>query len=179
MNYQVRIQKNKDFQILENNLPIIKGTRPKWYSSLISFFFNNKTYQIKKKNFWKSEYEITASGKKVGTILTRSIKKPRGNFIQVYENNSVKNEYSMISTTKTIFGYARVFTLINNENEVLKINYNWKKHSWRKYTEQISVDIIDIQEGSPELSVYSLYLMRIIQQQEAAANSGGGAMMHG
>ena len=38
MNYQVRIQKNKDFQILENNLPIIKGTRPKWYSSLISFF---------------------------------------------------------------------------------------------------------------------------------------------
>ena len=52
MNYQVRIQKRKDFQILENNMPIIKGAKPKWYSSEIVFFFNNKTYQIKKKSFW-------------------------------------------------------------------------------------------------------------------------------
>ena len=27
MNYKVRIQKNKDFQILENNMPIVKGTK--------------------------------------------------------------------------------------------------------------------------------------------------------
>jgi hypothetical protein len=39
MNYKVRIQKNKDFQIIENNMPIIKGTRPKWYSNEILFFY--------------------------------------------------------------------------------------------------------------------------------------------
>jgi len=179
MNYQVRIQKRKDFQILENNMPIIKGAKPKSYSSEIVFFFNNKTYQIKKKSFWKSDYEITASGKKIGNILIRSFKKPRGNFIQILENNIVKYEYYMIFTTKSIFGYARTFTLKNNEDEVLKINYDWKKQSWIKYTEEISVDIINNQESTPDLSVYSLFLMRLIQQQEAAANSGGGAMIHG
>ena len=46
MNYQVRIQKRKDFQILENNMPIIKGAKPKWYSSEIVFFFNNKKTKI-------------------------------------------------------------------------------------------------------------------------------------
>ena len=85
----------------------------------------------------------------------------------------------MIFTTKSIFGYARTFTLKNNEDEVLKINYDWKKQSWIKYTEEISVDIINNQESTPDLSVYSLFLMRLIQQQEAAANSGGGAMIHG
>ena len=103
MNYKVRIQKNKDFQILENNTPIVKGTKRKWYSSEILFFYNNRTFQIKKKSFWKGEYEITASGKKVGNILIRSVKKPLGNFIQIYENNSFKYEYSMTSTSKSIW----------------------------------------------------------------------------
>ena len=103
MNYKVRIQKNKDFQILENNMPIVKGTKPKWYSSEILFFYNNRTFQIKKKKFWKGEHEITASGKKVGNILIRSFKKPLWNFIHVYENNSFKDEYSMTSSSKSIW----------------------------------------------------------------------------
>ena len=47
MNYKVRIQKNKDFQILENNMPIVKGSKPKWCSSEILFFLNNRTFHIK------------------------------------------------------------------------------------------------------------------------------------
>tara|TARA_B110000459_G_scaffold35730_1_gene38018 strand:- start:238 stop:777 length:540 start_codon:yes stop_codon:yes gene_type:complete len=179
MNYKVRIQKNKDFQILENNTPIVKGTKPKWYSSEISFFYNNRTFQIKKKSFWKGEHEITASGKKVGNILIRSVKKPLGNFIQVYENNSFKDEYSMTSTSKSIWSSEKTYSLFNKDNEILKINYSWKKHSWIKYTEEISVDSFNTQGASPELIVYSLFLMRLIQQQEAAANSGGGAMIYG
>ena len=179
MNYKVRIQKNKDFQILENNMPIVKGTKPKWYSSEILFFFNNRTFQIKKKSFWKSTHEITASGKKVGDILIRSIKKPLGNFIQIYENNSFKDEYSMTSTSKSIWSSEKTYSLFSKDNEILKINYSWKKHSWIKYTEEISVDSFNTQGDSPELIVYSLFLMRLIQQQEAAANSGGGAMIYG
>tara|TARA_Y100000385_G_scaffold130568_1_gene135868 strand:- start:180 stop:719 length:540 start_codon:yes stop_codon:yes gene_type:complete len=179
MNYKVRIQKNKDFQIIENNMPIIKGTRPKWYSNEILFFFNNRTFQIKKKSFWKSVHEITASGKKVGNILIRSIKKPLGNFIQVYENNSLKDEYSMTSTSKSMWSSEKTYSLFNKDNEILKINYSLKKHSWIKYTEEISVDSINSQGDSPELIVYSLFLMRLIQRQEAAASSGGGVMIHG
>ena len=129
MNYKVSVQKNKDFQILENNMTILKGTKPKWYSNEILFFFNNRTFQIKKKSFWKSEHEITASVKKIGNILIRSIKKPIGNFIQSYENNSFKDEYSMTSTSKSIWSSEKTYSLFNKDNEILKINYSWKKHS--------------------------------------------------
>ena len=128
MNYKVRIQKNKDFQILENNMPIVKGSKPKWYSSEILFFLNNRTFQIKKKSFWKSVHEITASGKKVGDIFIRGFKKPLGNFIQIYENNSFKDEFSMTSTSKSIWSSEKTYSLFNKDNEILKINYSWKKH---------------------------------------------------
>jgi len=179
MNYKVRIQKNKDFQILENNMPIVKGSKPKWCSSEILFFLNNRTFQIKKKSFWKSLHEITASGKKVGDIFIRGFKKPLGNFIQIYENNSFKDEFSMTSTSKSIWSSEKTYSLFNKDNEILKINYSWKKYSWIKYTEEISVDSFNTQGDSPELIVYSLFLMRLIQQQEAAVNSGGGAMIYG
>ena len=51
----INIEKNlKDWQILEDNEVIIRAKRPKWYSSEIRFFFNGKTYQLKKKSVWKS-----------------------------------------------------------------------------------------------------------------------------
>jgi hypothetical protein len=53
MNYKVRIQKNKDFQILENNMPIVKGSKPKWYSSEILFFLIIELFKLKRKVFGK------------------------------------------------------------------------------------------------------------------------------
>lgn len=170
MNYKVRIQKHKDFQILENNMPIIKGSRPKWYSSAIIFFYNNKTYEIKKASFWKSQYKVTAGGIEVAKIVVKSLK---GYFIQVLENNRIKEEYTVLKTAKSIWSSARIYTVLNNQNEILKIDYKWLKHSWIKYTEDISIEIVQSEEGTPELMVYSLFIMRLIQQAEAAASSGG------
>lgn len=170
MNYKVRIQKHKDFQILENNMPIIKGSRPKWYSSAIIFFYNNKTYEIKKASFWKSQYTVTAGGIEVAKIVVKSLK---GYFIQVLENNRIKEEYTVLKTTKSMWSSARIYTVLNNQNEILKIDYKWLKHSWIKYTEDISIEIVQSEEGTPELMVYSLFVMRLIQQAEAAASSGG------
>ena len=49
---KVNIEKNnKDFQIIENEEVLIRGIKPKWYSSQINFFYNSRTYQIKKKSF--------------------------------------------------------------------------------------------------------------------------------
>ena len=93
--------------------------------------------------------------------------------IQVLENNRIKEEYTVLKTTKSIWSSARIYTVLNNQNEILKIDYKWLKHSWIKYTEDISVEIVQPKEGTPELMVYSLFVMRLIQQAEAAASSGG------
>ena len=66
---RVNIEKNnKDWQIIEDNEAVIKATRPKWYSSEVRFFYNGKTYQLKKKNFWKSTIEILQGGQLIGSI---------------------------------------------------------------------------------------------------------------
>ena len=66
---KVNIENNlKEWQILEDNEVIIRAKKPKWYSSEISFFFNGKTYQLKKKSFWKSTIDILQGGQTVGSI---------------------------------------------------------------------------------------------------------------
>ena len=49
---RVNFEKNyKDWQIIDDDETIIKATKPKWYSSEVRFFYNGKTYQLKKKSF--------------------------------------------------------------------------------------------------------------------------------
>ena len=59
---------SKDFKITDNKKVIIKGHRPKWYSPEIHFFYNNKTYEIKKKGFWSASFIIMESGRQIGEI---------------------------------------------------------------------------------------------------------------
>lgn len=161
----------KDFQILESNIPIIKGSRPSWFSSKIIFFYNNKTYEIQKISFWKSQYKVTAGGVEVAKIILKSLK---GYFIQILENGRIKEEYSVTKTTKSMWSSATIYNVIYNNSEILKIDYKWLKHSWIKYTEDISVEVLDEERGGPDVTVYSLFLMRIIQQAEAASAGGVG-----
>ena len=161
----------KDFQILESNIPIIKGSRPSWFSSKIIFFYNNKTYEIQKISFWKSQYKVTAGGVEVAKIIVKSLK---GYFIQILENGRIKEEYSVTKTTKSMWSSATIYNVIYNNSEILKIDYKWLKHSWIKYTEDISVEVLDKERGGPDVTVYSLFLMRIIQQAEAASTGGVG-----
>ena len=161
----------KDFQILENNIPIIKGSRPSWFSSKIIFFYNNKTYEIQKISFWKSQYKVTAGGVEVAKIIVKSLK---GYFIQILENGITKEEYSVTKTTKSMWSSARIYTVLYKNSQILKIDYKWLKYSWIRYTEDISIEVLDENRGGPNVIVYSLFLMRIIQQAEAAAVSGGG-----
>ena len=173
MNYKVRYHlSKKDFEILENNLPIIKGSRPSWFSSKIIFFYNNKTYEIQKISFWKSQYKVTAGGVEVAKIIVKTLK---GYFIQILENGRIKEEYSFVKTAKSIWSSARIYTVLYKNTEILKIDYKWLKHSWIKYTEDISIEVLDENRGYPDIIVYSLFLMRISQQAEAASASGGAA----
>ena len=90
------------------------------------------------------------------------------------ENGRIKEEYSVTKTTKSMWSSARIYNVIYNNSEVLKIDYKWLKHSWIKYTEDISVEVLDEERGGPDVTVYSLFLMRIIQQAEAASTGGVG-----
>jgi hypothetical protein len=117
MNYKVRYHLGKkDFQIIENNLPIIKGSRPSYFSSKIIFFYNNKTYEIQKISFWKSQYKVTAGGVEVAKIIVKTLK---GYFIQILENGRIKEEYSFVKTAKSIWSSARIYTVLYKNTEIL------------------------------------------------------------
>ena len=165
MNIKVNIEKNnKDFQILQDNEVIIKGVKPKWYSQHIRFFYNNKTYEIKKKSFWSSGYIILRSGSLIGSI---PFNWKKGHYIELDENNGVKKQYWLGEKKKggTSFDSDTIYTLLEGGTKsILEIHYSWKK--WKEHME---IDILDKNNDSYELLIYALYLMR--QQQQAAASA--------
>ena len=165
MNIKVNIEKNnKDFQILEDNQVIIKGVKPKWYSQQIRFFYNNRTYEIKKKSFWSSEHIILRSGSLIGSI---PFNWKKGHYIELDEHNEVKKQYWLGEKKKggTSFDSDTIYTLLEGGTKsILEIHYSWKK--WKEHME---IEILDKNDDSYELLIYALYLMR--QQQEAAAAS--------
>ncbi len=161
---KVNIEKNlKDWQILEDNEVIIRAKRPKWYSSEISFFFNGKTYQLKKKSFWKSTIDIFQGGQTIGSI-THSY--PTGYKVNI--NNS-KKIYSLSQVNKGgMWRVEREYTF--NElgpKPIFKINYSKKNFG----KETIEINKVDLDSSNYDLIMYGLKLMRLTQAAEAAAAS--------
>ncbi len=161
---KVNIEKNlKDWQILEDNEVIIRAKRPKWYSSEISFFFNGKTYQLKKNSFWKSTIDIFQGGQTIGSI-THSY----STGYKVNINNS-KKIYSLSKVNKGgMWRVEREYTF--NElgpKPMFKINYSKKNFG----NETIEIDKVDLDSSNYDLIMYGLKLMRLTQASEAAAAS--------
>ena len=161
---KINIEKNlKDWQILEDNEVIIRAKRPKWYSSEISFFFNGKTYQLKKKSFWKSTIDIFQGGQTIGSI-TYSL----SDGYQVNMNNS-KKKYSLNQVNKGgLWRLEREYTF--NElgpKPIFIINYSKKNFG----KEIIEISKVDLDSSNYDLLMYGLKLMRLTQASEAAAAS--------
>ena len=167
MNIKVNIEKNnKDFQILQDNEVIIKGVKPKWYSQHIRFFYNNKTYEIKKKSFWSSGYIILRSGSLIGSI---PFNWKKGHYIELDEHNEVKKQYWLGEKKKggTSFDSDTIYTLLEGGTKsILEIHYSWKK--WKEHME---IEILDKNDDSYKLLIYALFLMRQKQQAEASATT--------
>ena len=164
MNIKVNIHKNqKNFDILENNEVVIKALRPKWYSQQIRFFLNNRTYEIKKKSFWGSSYIITMSGNLIGAI---PFDWKKGHYIDLYQG---KKQYWIKSTRNGgIFSSSKVHSLLEGGvKSIIEIHYSWKK--WK---ENIEVEILEKDDYSYELIMYAYFLMRLKQQAESTAASG-------
>jgi len=162
MNIKLNIEKNnKDFQILEDNEVIIKGVKPKWYSQQIRFFYNNRTYEIKKKSFWSSRFQILQSGSLIGDI---PFNWKTGHHINLHQTNK---KYWIKSTSKSMWKSDKTYSLLEEGvKSIIAIHYSWKK--WK---ENIEIEILD-NNVDYELIIYGLFLMRQQQQGEAAAAAG-------
>ena len=163
---KVNIEKNnKDFQILENQEVLIRGIKPKWYSSSINFFYNSRTYQIKKKSFWSSSYDIFLGSKIVG-ILNYQWK--TGGYLLVM--NESKKIYSLAqSNTGGLWRNEKLYTLLEDGiKPVLTINYSYKK--WK---ENIEIEKINLIDSNLDLIIYGLFIMRRMQAAESGATPTG------
>ena len=161
---KVNIEKNnKDFQILENQEVLIKGIKPKWYSSQINFFYNSRTYQIKKKSFWSSSYNIFQGSKIVGVFNYKW--KTGGYSLSL---NDSKKEYTLSQlNTGGMWKIERLYTLLEDGSKpILTIKYSFKK--WK---ENIEIEKIDLSDSSLDLIIYGLFIMRRLQAAESAASA--------
>ena len=163
MNIKLNIEKNnKDFQILKDNEVLIRGVKPKWYSQQIRFFYDNRTYEIKKQSFWSSRFQILQSGSLIGDI---PYSWKNGHHIHLHQTNK---KYWIKSTSKGMWTSDKTYSLLEDGTKsIIAIHYSWKK--WK---ENIEIEIID-NNVNYELIVYGLFLMRKKQTEESAAGSGG------
>ena len=161
---KVNIEKNnKDFQILKNQEVLIRGIKPKWYSSQINFFYNSRTYQIKKKSFWSSSFNIFQGSKIVGVF---NYKWKTGGY-SLSLNDSKKLYTLSQSNTGGMWRIEKLYTLLEDGvKPVLSIKYSYKK--WK---ENIEIHKIDLSDSTLDLIIYGLFIMRRLQAAESAANS--------
>ena len=152
----------KNFKIVKNNEVLAKGFKLKWYSNETDFFFNNKTYKIKKKSFWSSRYNIYESG-----FLKGEIRFLGKYFFSFFENDKPKITYTMsINKPRGWFRVETLYTLNDSSNNyVLSVNYKWKK--WKEiYTADIGESVYE----NYELLAYTLFLIRLKHYRDSAAS---------
>ena len=162
MSIRLDIEKNnKDFQIIEDNEVIIKGVKPKWYSQGIRFFYNNRTYEIKKKSFWSSSFQILQSGSLIGEI---PFSWKNGHHIHIHQTNK-KYWIKGIRTGGMLSSNKTYDLLEDGVKSIIAIHYSWKK-----LKEDIEIEILD-NNIDYDLIIYDLFLMRQQQQGEAAGST--------
>ena len=161
---------NKDFQLVENGNTLVKGQKPKWYSSEIQFHYNNKTYDIKKNGFWGTSFSISQSGRPFGDIVS-SFK--TGTKIILKNSHLTTTQYSLkAETVGKWHSLNKQYILIeNDETTALTIHYAVKK--WK---ESIEAEFADKNNANYVLLVAALFLMR---RQQSAEGAGSDIAMAG
>jgi len=166
MDIEIIIEKNKkDFKVLKNNSVILKGSKPKRFTSETNFFFNNSSFKIKKKSFWSSTINIFKGSGLRGEFVYNW---KTGYSIIIYENNKEINKYVLASEKpKGWYKSDTIYTLKDKDDKnVLSIYFKYIK--WK---ENITAELIEDVCENYEFLIYAMYLMRLTQQQ----SDGSGA----
>ena len=153
---------NKEFKILDNDKIILKGHKPKWYSPEIQFFYNSKTYELKKKNFWATSFIILESGQPIGDINWS---------FKTDSKIILKDKQYWLKTEKVGKWYAsdRQYILCENgKTPVLTIHYVLKK--WK---ESLEAEFKDKDHADYVLLACALFVMKQQQRAQNSAAAGG------
>ena len=153
---------NKEFKLFDNDKIVIKGRKPKWYSPEIHFFYNSKTYELKKKNFWATSFIILESGQPIGDINWS---------FKTGSKIILKDKQYWLKTEKVGKWYAsdRQYILRENgETPVLTIHYALKK--WK---ESLEAEFKDKDNADCVLLVCALFVMKQQQRAQNSAAAGG------
>lgn len=156
---------SKDFKIIDNEEIILKGVRPKWYSSEIRFFYKSKTYEIKKKGFWSTSFIILESGRQTGNINWGF---KTGSKIVLKDTPEIPYELKKERVGKWYASDRNYILSENGETPVLTIQYSLKK--WK---EVITAEFTTKDNTDYVLLICALFLMKQQQSAENASASGG------
>ena len=167
MSLKINIEKNHwSFNITDNNEVVLKANKPKWYSNQIKFFYTDKKYQtfeIKKKSFWSTSYNIFKTGNLIGEI-PYSWKK--GTHVFVLHQSDKKYE---IKEEKKggAFSFDKSYQVLENgEKAIFAIHASFK--NWKL---NIDLEIFDNNKVEYELIVYAYFLIKIKRQEKEMASS--------
>lgn len=168
-NSRLKLEINRDgkrFQIIENGRTKLKGEYTTWFSLHdLQFHYNNKTFNIKKKRFWRTDLMIEQNGRNLGEIVYSFTK---GREVHLKDVNSKLAKYTLKSK-KTGKWYAnqRQHTLYkDNEFPILTILYqveNWKGKYKFEFTQQEKPNYV--------LLAIAFFLMNLHQANRAAVNA--------
>ena len=164
------INYKKQFQIINRSEVVVKTIKPKWYSSEIKFYCNEKSYEIKKSSFWSSSYTIFELEQPIGQIDWSFM---RGSVLRLKNNAAVSNEYTLKKENLGKWYTSERCYVLNKKcfTPVLTIHYDVKL-DWRS-TENISASFNDTSSTDYVLLVCALFLMRQQLSVEKSATSSG------
>ena len=153
------IRYNKEYQLIHNSKEVARIIKPKWYLSDIQCYLKNKTFVIKKANFWGTCYNIIEMGNKIGEIQWSF---SNGYILTLKKSGGKTNEYKLKKVSLGKWNTSqKQYILQENDIKIkviLTINYKIK-FKWKSY-EKIEIFFNDDSQIDYLKTVCSLFLMR-------------------
>ena len=153
------IRYNKEYQLIHNSIEVARIIKPKWYSSDIQCYLKNKTFVIKKGNFWGTCYNIIERGNKIGKIQWRF---SSGYTLTLKKSGDKTNEYKLKKVSLGKWNTSqKQYILQENDIKIkviLTINYKIT-FKWKSY-ENIEIFFSDDSQIDYLKTICSLFLMR-------------------
>ena len=153
------IKYNKEYQLTHNSKEVARIIKPKWYSSDIQCYLKNKTFLIKKVNFWGTYYNIIEMGDSIGEIKWSF----KCGYILTLKNSDGKTiEYKLKKVSSGKWNTSqKQYILQENDHKIkviLTINYKIT-FKWKSY-ENIEIFFSDNSQIDYLKTICSLFLMR-------------------
>ena len=158
----------KEYQIINHSEIVLETRKPKWYSSEINFYYNDKYYEIKKSGVWSISRTIFELKRTIGKIFWTM----KGGVIRMKNKNATYNDYTLKKEKlgKWYSSERRYVLKKKDLNPVLTIHYDVKGRLIP--TEDISVSFNDVDSTDFVLLVCSLSLIDMITGSDTSAMMG-------